>query len=214
MSTLSNPTVPTRPKKTDSPVFVAARILLVWFFVARAILYLGVAGSTDQTTLWRAALVLFILTAFYFVVRAVLSPGGWRDCFLLALFLSVGGLGLFQTLPQDLKPVHPRFASTMQGSGDNPRSSGQSSDTPFTASQRLEIANKLIFGNATAGSIRQARSQLSQIAPTSAEYPSAQALLQVTNPTLHLNSSPVSRHRKDGICPCATLRTPISDTWL
>jgi hypothetical protein len=177
MTTWNNP-----GRVSRSPVIVSIKVLVVWFFLARAIFVVGAAYGVVQGTLWTLDIVLFALTVVYVMVRESVSEGGMSTSVLIyLLLLPAGGFGIFSSLPRNIKEmVH------------EPKGILENFQIMFDADQKVFVgmppiehlsrASKLIFENPiTEESLALARRHLHRIPSNAVEFPSAQALLKVAD---------------------------------
>ena len=92
-----------RPGKAGhSQIIVAIKVIVVWFFLARAILVVGVANGIPETTLWTLDIAFFALTALYVLVRESVNDGLSPKLLAFASLLTIGGAGIFTSLPRNL----------------------------------------------------------------------------------------------------------------
>jgi hypothetical protein len=166
-----------------SEFVVAIKVLVVWFFLARALLVIGISNGIPDTTVWALDILFFVLTAIYVFVRESVSQGLSVRMFVFAVMLAAGGVGIFSSLPRNLhlkemaKQQFPLIGSlhTMMGDDDEKALIDM---RPF---EHLAKASKLIFANATIESLTQARRHLRRIPTTAVEFPSAQQLLKAAD---------------------------------
>jgi hypothetical protein len=166
-----------------SEFVVAIKVLVVWFFLARALLVIGISNGIPDTTVWALDILFFVLTALYVFVRESVSQGLSVRMFVFAVMLGAGGVGIFSSLPRNLhlkemaKQQFPLIGSlhTLMGDDDEKALIDM---RPF---EHLAKASKLIFANATSESLTQARRHLRRIPTTAVEFPSAQQLLKAAD---------------------------------
>src|SRR4030095_1926109 len=148
-----------------SEFIVAVKVLVVWFFLARAILVIGISNGIPGPTIWALDILFFVLTALYVFVRESVSQGLSVRMFVFAVMLGAGGVGIFSSLPRNLhlkemaKQQFPLIGSihTLMGDDDEKALIDM---RPF---EHLARASKLIFTNATIESLTQARRHLRRI---------------------------------------------------
>src|SRR4030095_3365810 len=85
-----------------SQIVVAVKVLVIWFFLARAILVVGVANGINESTLWTLDVMFFSLTAVYVLVREGVTGSLSRKLLGFAALLTVGGIAVFASLPRNL----------------------------------------------------------------------------------------------------------------
>ena len=176
MTTWNNP-----GRASRSPVIVSIKVLVVWFFLARAIFVVGATYGIASASLWTIDIALFALTGVYVMVRESVSEGMGTSILVYLILLPAGGFGIFTSLPRNVKEMV-----------QEPKGVFESFQTVFDKDQRafvgmppiehLARASKLIFENPiTEESLALARRHLRRIPSTAVEYPSAQALMKVAD---------------------------------
>ena len=181
-----------------SEFVVAIKVLVVWFFLARALLVIGISHGIPNTTVWALDILFFVLTALYVFVRESVSQGLSVRMFVFAVMLAAGGVGIFSSLPRNLhlkemaKQQFPLIGSLHSLMGDDDEKA-LIDMRPF---EHLARASKLIFSNPTIESLTQARRHLRRIPITAVEFPSAQQLLKAAD-----------LRAKDGRLDCAAPAT-------
>jgi hypothetical protein len=163
-----------------SPIIVAVKVLVVWFFLARAILVIGISNKIPEQTVWTLDIMFFVATAMYVFVRESVSEGLSVKMFVFAVLLAAGGVGIFSSLPRNIHLKGMAKDQTFFGSlhslmGDNDREPNLIDMRPV---EHLARASKLIFTNPTIESLFRARQHLQHIPKTAVEFPSAQSLLK------------------------------------
>jgi hypothetical protein len=58
-----------------TPIIAAVKVLVVWFFLARAILVIGISNKIPENTVWTLDILLFVTTAMYVFVRESIAEG-------------------------------------------------------------------------------------------------------------------------------------------
>ena len=160
-----------------SQIVVAIKVLVVWFFLARAILVVGVANGIEESTLWTVDIMLFVLTALYVLVRESVTDGLSSKLLGFGVLLIVGGIGVFASLPRSLG-LKDMVQQPISGIGSLPTltDGDDAAIVDMRPVEHLARASRLIFDNATIESIGLARRHLLKIPPTAREYSSGLAL--------------------------------------
>jgi len=162
-------------------VIVSIKVLVIWFFLARAIFVVGASYGVPPASLWTTDIAFFGLTVLYVMVRESVNEGMSASVLIYLLLLPAGGFGIFASLPRNIKEMV-----------QEPKGVFESFQTVFDSDQRalvgmppiehLARASKLIFENPiTEQSLALARRHLRRIPSTAVEFPSAQALLKVAD---------------------------------
>jgi hypothetical protein len=164
----------------------AVKVLLIWFFVSRAIFVVGVANKIPPANVLAIDALLFGVTALYVCVRETISEGITGGLFV-AVMLTAGGVGIFSTLTQN-----PSFKSVSRkptGAFDTFYALFDQDQKTFSSMapvQHLAQASRLIFDNPTRDSLAQARKHLRAIPKLALEYASAQSLMKAADAREHL----------------------------
>jgi hypothetical protein len=166
-----------------SPIIAAVKVLVVWFFLARAILVIGLSNKIPEKTVWTLDIMFFVLTGMYVFVRESVAEGLSIKMFVMVVLLTAGGVGIFSSLPRNLLVKEmakdnqfPLIGSLHALIGDDDREF-----INMRPIEHLARATKLIFDNPSIESLFQARRHLQSIPKTSVEFPSAQELLKVAD---------------------------------
>jgi hypothetical protein len=165
-----------------TPIIAAVKVLVVWFFLARAILVIGISNKIPENTVWTLDILLFVTTAMYVFVRESIAEGLSVKMFVFAVLLGAGGVGIFSSLPRNMrlkemvKQQLPLIGSLHDLMGDD-----DSDVIDMRPVEHLARASKLIFNNPTIESLLQARRHLGRIPTTAVEFPSAQSLMKAAD---------------------------------
>lgn len=164
-------------KAGHSQIVVSIKVLVVWFFLARAILVVGVANGIAESSLWTVDIMLFTLTALYVLVRESVTDGLSAKLLAFAMVLTAGGIGIFASLPRNLG-LKDMVQQPIPGIGSLPTlmDGDDTAAIDMRPVEHLARATRLIFDNPTIESIALARRHLLKIPPTAREYPSGVAL--------------------------------------
>jgi hypothetical protein len=201
-----------RPTRGPSQVMTAVKVLLIWFFVSRAIFVVGVANKIPPANVLAIDALLFGVTALYVCVRETISEGINGGLFV-AVMLTAGGVGIFSTLTQN--PSFKNVSRKPTGAFDTFYALFDQDQKTFSSMapvQHLSQASRLIFENPTRDSLAQARKHLRAIPTLALEYASAQSLMKAADAREHLievKSVKLKPSMPRAATPAAPSSTPV-----